>query len=167
MSSISLKLLSVDDSDDVYEMLQRIGPNEYDFYNAVHGMSKKEYREWLNLQNDWSQGKRLPEHYVKQWTYWLMKDGKPIGYGKLRERATEQSKKNGGNIGYAIDPLWRGQGFGTILFSSLLEKAREFQIPEMYSTVVKPNIASKLVHLKMHMRLYSEDEKKWYFYLKL
>lgn len=165
--TISLQLLSVNDSDDVYEMLQRIGANEYDFYNAVHGMSKEDYHKWLNLQNDWAQGRNLPKHYVKQWTYWLMKDGRPIGYGKLRERATEESRKSGGNIGYAIDPIWRGHGFGFILFSLLLKKAAELNIREIYSTVVKPNIASKIVHLKANMRLYMEDDKKWYFYFKL
>lgn len=95
-------------------MLQRIGPSENAFRNDVNGMTYEEYKIWLVLMKAWSKGERLPAGYVRQWTYWLVDNGVPIGYGKLRETATEESRKFGGNIGYAIDPLPCGKGYGNI-----------------------------------------------------
>lgn len=159
-----LKELSPDDSVSVYNMLQRIGENEYGFHNDVHGMTLPEFREWLVLQQHWAQNQSLPVGYVQQWTYWLMFQNNPIGYGKLRKKVTEQSKQFGGNIGYAIDPLYRGKGFGKILFALLIQQAKYNKIKEIYSTVEKPNVISMKVHLDCGMHLINENDKRWYFY---
>ena len=160
---IALQELTVDDGLDVYNMLQRIGPSENAFHNDVNGMSYDEYKSWLSLQHAWSKGEQLPTGYVKQWTYWLMVDGRPVGYGKLREKATEESKKFGGNIGYAIDPEARGKGYGNMLFELLLKEAANKHIKEVFSTVEKFNYNSKKVHEKYGGKLVSEDDVRWYF----
>ena len=113
---IKLIELSIDNGKDVYEMLQRLGPSENAFRNDVNGMSYQEYQDWLKIQAAWARGDQLPDGYVRQWTYWLYDNDTPVGYGKLRERVTEQSLKFGGNLGMAIDPLARGR-VTEILFS--------------------------------------------------
>ena len=146
---MELRELRTTDGVDIYEMLQRIGPAENAFHNDVNGMTFDEYQKWLVKQHAWSIGEELPFGYVKQWTYWLIDDeGNPVGYGKLRERATEESKKFGGNIGYAIDPIVRGMGYGMKLFELLLEVAKQKGIKEVFSTVEKYNYTSKHVHEK-------------------
>lgn len=160
---MNLQELKTSDSMDVYEMLQRIGPSENEFHNDVNGMTYEEYKKWLKKQYSWSKGEKLPAGYVKQWTYWLYKAGSPVGYGKLRERVTEESKKFGGNIGFAIDPLYRGRGYGNILFHLLLNKAKNLGIKEVFSTVEKYNYASKTIHENCGGCLIKEDEVRWYF----
>lgn len=158
-----LRELAISDSEDIYEMLQRIGPSENEFHNDANGMTFAEYKIWLRKQHLWSEGNELPTGYVKQWTYWLYDEGIPVGYGKLRERATEKSKKFGGNIGFAIDPLYRGKGYGNALFSLLLDKAKDLGIKEVFSTVEKYNYASKTIHENCSGHLIKEDEIRWYF----
>lgn len=160
---IQLQELSVNDGIDVYNMLQRIGPSENAFRNDVNGMNFEEFKEWLELQHAWSLGERLPEGYVKQWSYWLIVDEKPVGYGKLRERVTEKSKVVGGNIGYAVDPVARGKGYGNKLFEMLLIEASKKHIKEIFSTIQKYNYSSKKVHEKFGGKLIDEDEVRWYF----
>lgn len=160
---MGLRELTTLDSTDVYEMLQRIGPAENAFHNDVNGMSFEEYKMWLKKQHAWSKGEELPMGYVKQWTYWLYADEVPVGYGKLRERVTEESKKFGGNIGFAIDPLYRGRGYGNALLQLLLDKARELGIKEVFSTAEKFNYPSKAVHENCGGRLVKEDTARWYF----
>ena len=160
---ITLQELSNNDGIDVYNMLQRIGPSENAFHNDVYGMPFEDYKEWLVLQHSWSVGEKLPDGYVKQWTYWLFVDGRPVGYGKLRERATEESRKFGGNIGYAIDPESRGKGYGNKLFELLLNEASNKHIEEVFSTVEKYNYSSKKVHEKFGGKLIDEDEDRWYY----
>ena len=158
-----IRELSIDDGIEVYNLLQRIGPDENAFQNHVNGMTYSDYKKWLVQQHQWSIGEELPEGYVRQWTYWLIIDNKPVGYGKLRERATEQSRLFGGNIGFAIDPLERGKGYGNQLFSELLHKAKMKGIRELFSTVEKYNYPSYKVHLLNGGRLVFEDNKRWYF----
>ena len=146
-------------------MLQRIGPSENGFRNEVNGMDYDRYKEWLKMQHAWSRGEQLPDGYVKQWTYWLIVDGFPVGYGKLREKVTEQSRKFGGNIGYAIDPVVRGKGYGIVLFELLLRQAKNKGIKEVFSTVEKYNYASKSIHDRAFGggNLVHEDNERWYF----
>ena len=160
---IKLCELSVYDDRDIYEMLQQIGPSENAFNNVANGMTYEEYKEWLGLQHAWSLGEKLPIGFVKQWTYWLIVDGTPVGYGKLRERVTEESKKFGGNIGYAIIPSERGKGYGSIFFGLLMEEAKNKGICSIFSTVEKYNYSSKKVHEKYGGVLVDEDEVRWYF----
>lgn len=163
-TQMKLRELKTTDGMDVYQMLQRIGPAENEFHNDVNGMTISEYQKWLEKQHAWSLGNELPAGYVKQWTYWLTNDeGKPIGYGKLREKATEESRKFGGNIGYAIDPVERGKGYGKLLFQLLLVQAKERNIKEVFSTVEKFNYPSKRVHEECGGKLVKEDEDRWYF----
>ena len=167
MSSVELLQLSPEDGMEVYEMLQRLGPSENAFNNEVNGMTYEEYKDWLIERDAWSRGELLPDGYVKQWIYWLVAEGRPVGFGKLRERATEHSRLFGGNIGFAVDPLARGKGYGSKLFALLLEKAKEKGIHEVFSTVEKYNYRSKHVHEKCGGKLVKEDDVRWYFIFEL
>ena len=162
-----LKELSINDGQDIYDMLQRIGPSENAFRNDVNGMTYQQYKEWLDLQAAWARGERLPDGYVKQWTYWLYDGDVPVGYGKLRERVTEQSKKFGGNLGFALDPLARGKGFGNVGIALLLKQAKENGIKEIFSTCEKYNYKSKFMQEKNGAKLVNEDNERWYFIFKI
>lgn len=158
-----LRELSVDDGEEIYAMLQRIAPDENKFNNEVNGMSFEEYKQWLVKQAAWAKGEMLPKGYVRQWTFWLYDGSLPVGYGKLRESLTDQSRRLGGNIGFAIDPLQRGKGYGKVLFSELLQKAREHKIKEVVSTVEKFNYPSKKIHEKNGGILTDETDSRWFF----
>lgn len=162
-----LKRLSPNDGIKVYKMLQRIGPSENAFNNEVNGMTYEDFQQWLFERDAWSKGERLPKGYVKQWIYWLVVDKQPVGFGKLREKVTFASRKFGGNIGYAIDPQYRGKGYGKVLFGLLLEKAANKKIHEVYSTIEKYNYISKKIHESYGGELLMEDDKRWYFLFKL
>ena len=164
---LSLKPLDPEDLSLVMPLLKALPADENSFQNTAFGLNEKELKAWLVEQHAWSLGENLPKGYVKQWTYWLMLDDEPVGYGKLRERATEQSKRNGGNIGLAVHPLHRGLGYGGKLFALLLEEAKKLGIPEIYSTVRKGNIPSHKVHLKHGFKVWDEDEDWWYYHFSL
>lgn len=157
-----LMQLTPSDGLDIYEMLQHIGKVENNFVNETYGMTVEQWREWLRVQDSWSRGENLPEGYVPQTTYWLFVDDVPVGYGKLRTRLTEQSRKNGGNIGYAIDSRFRGLGYGTKLMQLLIETARTSGIDERVFTVAKGNWASRRAIEKCGARLVDESDDIWY-----
>lgn len=161
--SLSLVELTGDEGVDFYNLLQRIGPNENLFNNDAHGLTYEQYEKWLARQLEWSKGENLPTGYVRQWIFWLMDNGTPVGYGKLREHLTDNSRRFGGNIGFAIDPLKRGLGYGYYLFDFLLEEAIKKGIPEVMSTVELDNLPSKIIHEKCGGILVEETEERYIF----
>ena len=69
--NMRLQELTIEDGMDIYEMLQRIKPEENAFHNEVNGMTYEEFKQWLQKQAAWATGDQLPAGYVQQWTYWL------------------------------------------------------------------------------------------------
>lgn len=160
---IYLRKLSIEDSSDIYEMLQRMHPNENEFKNTAYNLTFDEYKKWLVEQENWSQGKGLPDGYVAQTIFWLYDSEKVVGFGKIRHSLNDNSRQIGGNIGYAIDPVFRGKGYATQLLILLVEKARDMGIEEILLTVERYNPASKKVIEKAGGHLVKETEKRWYF----
>lgn len=158
-----LEQLTVSDGRDIYDMLQRIEKNENSFLNDANGLSYEQYKEWIVEKDRWSRGEMLPEGYVKQWVYWLKDKNVPVGFGKIREKLTENSLEWGGNIGFSIDPLHRGEGYGNIILQLLLDRAYELGIKKVLSTVKSSNIVSRKVHEKMGGKLIDERNGIMYF----
>lgn len=159
---IKLRQLSPHDGENCYDLLQHIGREENDFTNPVHDMSFGEFKSWLKQQDDWSKGDNLPEGYVPQVCYWLIKDETPIGLGKIRLGLTPHSRKEGGNIGCAIDSRFRGKGYGTKFIELLIIKAQEMNVPEILITIKKFNYASKQMVENNGGKVFQETEGWWY-----
>lgn len=157
-----LQKVSPEDGFEGYNLLQSIGEMENDFTNPMHGKSYDEYKVWLVQQDDWSREENLPQGYVGQTCFWLKSDNKIVGIGKIRHGLTEQSRKEGGNIGIAIDPSQRGKGLATHFISLLLQRAKEMQIGEILITVKKFNYPSKVAFEKNGCKIIKETEGWWY-----
>ena len=81
-------------------------------------------------------------------------------------RLTDALKREGGHIGYGIRPKERGKGYGTILLSKTLEKAKDLGLERVLLTCDKSNIASARVIIKNEGKFDSEEfleEKGAYF----
>lgn len=158
-----LKPLSTHDGEDVFNMLQHIDAVENAFKNPVKGMSFSEFKQWEKQQQDWALGINLPKGYVAQTIYWLLVDEKAVGIGKIRHELTPESRKKGGNIGYAISCEHRGKGYASILLKLLLQEADSLGVDEKILTVEKYNYASKRVIEKNGGRLFDENNERWFF----
>ena len=157
-----LQKVSSEDGFEGYNLLQSIGEMENDFTNPMHGKSYDDYKVWLVQQDDWSREENLPQGYVGQTCFWLKSDNKIVGLGKIRHGLTEQSRKEGGNIGIAINPSQRGKGLATHFISLLLQRAKEMQIGEILITVKKFNYPSKVAFEKNGCKIIKETEGWWY-----
>jgi predicted acetyltransferase len=98
-----------------------------------------------NLAN-WSQGRELPEGFVPSDTFWLVQNGSRIlGCSRFRHSLTPQLAHEGGHIGYDIRPLQRHKGYGTLILSLTLEKARLGGLGRVLLVSDKNNIASAAI----------------------
>lgn len=160
---ITLHKLSRNDGRDVFEMLKGIDAIENSYTNPTYEMRFSEFQEWLLQQEQWDKGESLPRGYVAQSIYWLYDDAVPVGMGKIRHELTQQSRENGGNIGYAISRPYRGKGYGSILLKMLLQEARRIGVKEVVLTIDLGNEASKRVCEKNGGCLFDENEIRQYY----
>ena len=130
MCKIELKQLSLDMGKAEYDMLQGISAVENGFTNPAYDLSYDEYKEWLRITDNNSRGIDLPEGWIPYTTYVLYVDGIPVGYGRVRHSSSEylETVVGAGNLGYGIAKKHRGKGYGSILFTELLKKAKRSDI---------------------------------------
>lgn len=164
--NIEIKKLSLDNGEDIYQMLQSIPANENGFVNSVNGKSYKEFKEWLlkamnnSLQKGVLDGWKVPET-----TYWLYEDGKPVGYGKIRHFLTDKLLADGGNVGYAIIPSERNKGLGKGLLKLLLQESKVLNVKRVLLTIREENKASLAVALANGGVVEKTEAGKYYIWI--
>jgi predicted acetyltransferase len=164
---IELRALSLNDGQDIREMLTEIGPGENGFHNEGYGMEEIEFRDYLHLNINSSKGIDLEPGRVPQTMYWLYVNGKPAGYGKVREYLNDELRKIGGHIGYCIRPAARGKGYGNIILGELLNKAREKNIPRALLTCLEGNTPSRRIIEYNGGRLDRIENGECYYWIRL
>lgn len=164
-NAYSIKQLTPSDGEDVFNMLKRIGLEENHFQNPVHDMTYEQYLEWLIEQDNWANERSLPQGFSGQTSFWMYVQGGPVAFGKIRHTLNDNSRKIGGNIGYAVDPIHRGKGYATIFLSELISIADQMGIEEKLLTVEKYNYASKKVIEKNGGYVFKENEFRWFFHV--
>lgn len=142
---IKLRELTLKDDKEIFDMLQEIGPGENGFDNSANDYTFNDWPKYLEKYHNYSKGLNLKPGYVKQTTYWLFIDDKPVGISKLRHSLTEKLIEKGGHIGYSIRPSQRNKGYGKIILRETLKKAAQKGIKQALITCHSDNIRSKKV----------------------
>ena len=145
---IELKRLSINDGQDVYEMLQAIPKEENGLINSANGLTYDEFKNWLiKKHNDSLQEGLVDGWKVPQTTYFLYVDGVPVGLGNLRHFLTDALRLQGGHIGYAIAPDYRGKGYGKAILKLLLQEANKMGIDKALVTTYLDNYQIGRAHV--------------------
>lgn len=83
---------------------------------------------------DLRQADLLPSDYVPMTTYWLRRNGYPVGISKLRHRLNEALLNRGGHIGFCIRPSERRKGMAKEILSQTLRSAHRMGIEKVLLT---------------------------------
>lgn len=164
---IELKECSLEDGNDILEMIREIGPGENGFMNDGYNMSDSDFKNYLIRSINSSRGIGLEPARVPQTKFWLVVNGRPVGMGKLRHYLNDNLRKIGGHIGYCIRPAERGKGLGIVLLCEILKKARELNIPRALITCDETNVASRRVIESNGGKLERAEADECYYWIKL
>lgn len=94
------------------------------------------------LEQD-EKGVDLPENFVPNSTFWLVRDGVEIvGASNLRHRLTPNLSLRGGHIGFGVRPSARKMGYGRKILKHTLPAARNLGLSKVLITCGKTNVAS-------------------------
>lgn len=115
---------------------------------------------FMQRVRNYARGENLPDGWVQDSAYWLVRDKRILGVCDLRHKLTEALRDFGGHVGYSIRPSERNKGYGTLMLRLVLKKAHELGIARMLITCGKDNIASQRVILKNGGVLDSESHSE-------
>jgi predicted acetyltransferase len=133
---------SLADGADVLQMLQEIGPGENGFQNNAHALTERQFKVWLQSRIDMSNGLNLKGRWVPQTTFWLRRNGYPVGVCKLRHRLNDSLREVGGHIGFCVRPTERGKGYAKIALTKALAAAGSMGIERVLLTCDLDNVPS-------------------------
>ncbi|SRR5260221_4510951 len=101
--------------------------------------------EFVQRLNDYARALQLPEGWVPFTELWLIDNGEFIGRVSIRHILTEYLRKENGHIGYYIRPSKRNMGYGKIILTLALSKAKELGINKVLVTSDETNTGSKKI----------------------
>jgi len=157
------KRLSLEDNEEIYDMLQEIDANENGFGNSVNGMTYSEFLNWIKQQYDYDRGINMPDWMVPQSSFWLYDGEKVIGSGRLRHCLNDFLEKESGHIGYAIRKTERGKGYGNKILELLIDKCREMKInPVQISANIDNEYSNKVILCNGGVLIRESDGKNFY-----
>lgn len=103
------------------------------------------FDEYVQELNEQAKGIGQPAGYVPQTVYWFVEGDEYIGRVDIRHQLNDTSRKQGGHIGYDIQPSKRNKGYGKVLLQLAIEKAHELGIKDILMTCDADNLASSKV----------------------
>jgi predicted acetyltransferase len=114
------------------------GEKEFECQHAL-----KDTAKYINDCHNWEKGKNLPDGWVSESAFWLIRDDNVIlGTSYLRHTLNDKLRIFGGNIGYKIRPGQRRKGYGTAILKLTITKAKLFGLKRVLITCDDDNIAS-------------------------
>lgn len=105
--------------------------------------TEDEFNEMLNRIDEVEKGINL-DGYASSTTYWLYDEdnNKIIGASNLRHFLDEIGGEYWGHIGYGIRPTERKKGYGTLILTLTLDKAKKLGLEKAYLGAYEDNIGS-------------------------
>ena len=106
-------------------------------------IARQDFTAFIRKLYNQSKGLDLPPGFVPASTFWLIQDNRMIlGESRLRHYLKPPLEEFGGHIGYFIRPSQRRKGYGTLILTLTLEKARAMGIQRARVTCDTDNIGS-------------------------
>ena len=151
------------DLDRTYALQNSFPKEKNGFINEACGLSREEFKEYVQRREANSRGLQLPGGFVSSTVYILEnEDGEYVGIFNFRHCLNDFLRNGPGHIGYGIGPKYRGRGYATEGLRLMLQIAeKEISEDEIFLSVHKDNPASLKVQLKNGAYIHGETETEY------
>lgn len=151
------------DLDRTYALQNSFPKEKNGFINEACGLSREEFKEYVQRREANSRGLQLPDGFVPSTVYILEnEDGEYVGIFNFRHCLNDFLRNGPGHIGYGIGPKYRGRGYATEGLRLMLQIAeKEISEDEIFLSVHKDNPASLKVQLKNGAYIHGETETEY------
>ena len=100
------------DLDRTYALQNSFPKEKNEFINEACGLSREEFKEYVQRREANSRGLQLPDGFVPSTVYILEnEDGEYVGIFNFRHCLNDFLRNGPGHIGYGIGPKYRGRGY--------------------------------------------------------
>ena len=142
---IIAKEFTKQDKEQLLDMVNEINEYDADFEGLNIIRSIEDYNLFLKKLEKWKHQEQINPNCSPQTTFGVFDDEKLVGGFVLRHTLKGTLIDHGGNIGYLVRPSKRKMGYGKILLSLALEKARDMGLKKVLVTCRNDNIGSAKV----------------------
>ena len=140
--TIKIRPIREQESEEVYQMFQKIPREENEATNKANGLSFEEFQDFCKKAVLRSK-ESLQEGHAITITYLIFDDEKPVGFGKFRPVMTDLCIQNRAfHFAYMIAPQYRGRGYATAFIKFLKNEALKHGLTEIRGTALIDNKAS-------------------------
>ena len=112
-----------------------------DVWDEVH----RDYIGFVQKLRRWEQGIDLPEGYVPESKFVLVRGSRILGACSLRHYLTAALRDFGGHVSYGVRPFERGRGYASLMLQLVLEETQRRGIERVLVTCASENLASRRV----------------------
>jgi predicted acetyltransferase len=105
----------------------------------------RDFDRYLVVVDAWTRGEQLPAGWIPCTTLWLVDADDYVGSVNIRHELTDWLERLGGHIGYAIRPMRRRQGYGTLICRLALDASRELGLDRVLITCDEDNTGSRKI----------------------
>ncbi|MEX0330728.1 MAG: GNAT family N-acetyltransferase [Puniceicoccaceae bacterium] len=142
---LELRKLQAEDESSFRRAARELEEGDASLEFAFQWTEESDFGEYLQLLEDWSLGKRLPEGWVPCHYYVGVVDGEVVGRLSLRTELNDFLARIGGHIGYAVVPRFRMKGYATEMLEQSLTICRSMGIERIFITCDVDNLPSRRV----------------------
>jgi predicted acetyltransferase/ribosomal protein S18 acetylase RimI-like enzyme len=139
--------LSTDLYEDFLQMAKEFD-SENDNRYSKHVYDYDSFQNYINHLECLKIESRVPDGYVKSYTYFATKENRIIGAIRYRPNLNDGLLLEGGHIGYDVRPMERNQGYASEMLSKLLKMIRPTHRGKILITCDSDNFASEKIILK-------------------
>ena len=140
---MKLEKVSLNPPEGLRAFLADLGDGENGFSGTTVHKGDISLEEYLQICCDLSDESKLKPGLVPQTVFWLFNsESNVIGMVKVRHLLNENTRINGGHIGFYIHPSYRGNGYGKQALSLALDELKKIGVSEALVTVYPRNKAS-------------------------
>lgn len=100
------------------------------------------FSDYIDLLNNFSIGKKLPQGFVPATSLNAFVDGKIVGRVGIRHELNDFLLKFGGHVGYGVLPEYRRKGYAKLMLQGALEYCKKLGIKKVLVTCDDDNIGS-------------------------
>lgn len=132
------------------------------YYYEKYKKGIDDFELYVKSLDNMSKGIGLYSDEVQTSSFWLIFKDEVVGVVRVRHEELD----NAGHIGYDISPSYRNQGFGNLILTLALEKAKVIGITDAILTCKVTNFASSKIISnnggKLLCEIYDEEDQEYY-----
>lgn len=142
MAELTIRTLKASDEEAFRKAVEEFKKTDPHFEFAFRYDPQGNFADYVELLEDWSKGKRLPEAWVPHTYLVAVVDNEIVGRISIRHELNGFLRQIGGHVGYGVLSDHRGKGYASEMMKEGLRILKKLQVEKVLVTCDDSNVGS-------------------------